>query len=236
MQKIFLAENTINILAGLQESRKSWLLLDLAVSIASGTPWLTKYSCNKRRVMIIDQERPKIEMQRRIKALLAGREIDFKDLEGSLTPKVGTTIRINLEQSYEKLCRMIEEIKPEVILIDSLKTFQTGTITDNQSMQAVFEKIKEIRMKYGVTFIILHHEHKGAYARTRDGLEVTAEMIAGAASIIEVPEGIFISVNQDSQSSILHHVKNSYGTKKAPFLIRVKDLNEAKSKIVVEAF
>ncbi len=230
------AENTINILAGLQESRKSWILLDLAVAIASGTSWLDQYKCERRKVLIIDQERPRIEMQRRISALLAGRDLTVADLEGQLIPKVGTTFRINLEQSFDKLVRWIEEMKPEVVLVDSLKTFQTGIITDNQSMQEVFERVKELRSRFGLTFIILHHENKGAYARTREGLEITAENIAGAASIVEVPEGIFVSVNKDADSSLLYHVKNSYGTKQSPRLVKVVDLNESKSKIKVQGF
>lgn len=232
----FIAENTINLLAGLAESRKSWVLLDLAIAIASGTNWLTKHPCHQKRVLVIDQERPKLEMQRRIKTLLAGRGLSMQDLEGRLIPKAGTTIRINLDQSYEKFCRVIDDVKPEVILIDSLKTFQTGVITDNQSMQEVMEKFKELRAKYGLTFIILHHENKGGYLRTREGLEVTAENIAGAASIIEVPEGIFISVNHDSGTSMLHHVKNSYGSKNAPFLVRVVDQDSTKTSIKVEAY
>lgn len=231
-----IAENTINILAGLQESRKSWELLDLAVAIASGTPWLGKFKVERKKVLIIDQERPKLEMQRRIKALVAGRGLSIEDLEGQLVPKAGTTMRINLDQSYEKLCRLIEEIHPEVILIDSLKTFQTGVITDNQSMQEVFERIKQLRLKYNLTFVILHHENKMAYLRSREGMEITAENVAGASSIAEVPEGIFISVNQNAEASIMHHVKNSYGIKQPPFFVRIVDLNEDKSKIVVEAY
>lgn len=232
----FLAENTINIIAGLGESRKSWILLDLAVAIASGGLWLNRHECKAKKVLVIDQERAKSEMQRRIKALVAGKELKVNDLEGRLIPKAGTTMRINLDQSYDKLCRMLDILKPDVLLIDSLKTFQTGIITDNQSMQQVFERFKELRFKYGLTIVILHHENKMGYTRTREHLEVTAETIAGAASIIEVPESIFIAVSQDSESSMLHHVKNNIGIKQPPSLVKVVDLDNTKTKIKVEAF
>ena len=232
----FFAENTINLIAGLAESRKSWILLDLAVAVASGTDWLSKFQTKKTKVLLIDQERPKLEMQRRLNALLAARQLSISALEGQLTTRVGTTMRINLEQSFEKLDRLLGSIQPEVVMVDSLKTFQTGNITDNQSMQEVFERIKTLRNKHGVTFVILHHENKGAFVRAREGLEVTAETIAGAASIIEVPEGIFISVSQDPESSMLYHVKNSYGYKQPPVLIKVTDGKEDKTAIKVEGF
>lgn len=232
----FFAENTINIIAGLQESRKSWVLLDLAIAIASGTDWLSKFPTKQRRVMIIDQERPKLEMQRRFKALMSAKSLKQEDLNSFIFPKVGTTFRVNLDRSFEHLCRIIEEDRPEVLLVDSLKTFQTVNITDNQSMQLVFERIKEIRTKYNLTIVILHHENKGAYVRAREGAEITAENIAGAAVINEVPEGLFVVVNQDADSSLMYHVKNSYGTKLAPTLIKVSDMNAEKTAIKVEAY
>ncbi len=217
-----LADGTINILAGLQESRKSWGILDLALSISTGTEWLGKYLMKQRKVLLIDQERGKLELRRRLTALIAAKQLKVSD-EFFLSPKVGTTIRINQDRSYEAFCKYIEEHKPEVILIDSLKTFQTGDITSNQSMQEVFEKLKGIRNKYNVTFVLIHHEHKGAYLRDREGHEVTAETIAGASVINEVPEGLFIMAKKDADSSMLYHVKNSYGLKQNPILVKVED-------------
>jgi hypothetical protein len=230
-----LAENTITVMAGLQESRKSWLLLDLAVSLASGTKWLDRHQVTRKKVLLIDQERPKDELQRRLKALLAARSLTFADLEGFLVPKVQTTFKINLERSYENLCRKIEDIKPDVILIDSLKTIQSLDVSSAE-MQGVFERFKEMRNKFNLSIIMLHHLNKGAYEAAREGREVTAENIAGNSSINEVPEGIFVVTNTDAQSSTLHHVKNSYGLKQAPQLIRVEDIKPDQSQIVVRAY
>lgn len=231
-----IAENTINTFVGLSESRKSWLMLDLAVSFASGTPWLNKFECPQRKVLIVDQERPKAEMQRRLRALIQGRNISPQTLEGYLLkPLVGTTIRIDLPQSFAALCRKIEASRPEVILIDSFKAFQSKDICSNYDMQLVMERFKELRNKYGITFGVIHHENKMGYARNREGHAVTMEHVAGAGPIVEVCEGVFVVQNNDADSSFLHHVKNSYGTKLAPTLVKVKDLKDDKSEIKVEA-
>lgn len=229
-----LASNTINIIAGLQESRKSWLLIDLAIAFSSGVPWLGCYNVPKKKVMLIDQERPKAELQRRLTALISGRGLPLESFQGCLVPKTGTTYRMNLEQSFDAFSKLIIKERPDIVLIDSLKTFQSGDITNNQVMQDVFEKLKHIRNTFNITFVILHHENKGAYVRNREGNEVTAETIAGASSINEVPEGIFISVNHGPDSSILHHVKNSYGLKQAPIAFKITNLTEDRKNIAVE--
>lgn len=230
-----LAEGTINVMAGLQESRKSWLLLDMAISIASGTPWLSKYPCQRRKVLVIDQERSKKEMKRRISALLAGRGIDPQTMEGFLVAKAETTFQLGDFKSFEAFTRLIETTHPQVVLIDSLKTIQSGDIKDSNAMQPLFEKFKELKTKHGVTLIILHHENNRAYQMIREKTEVTAETIEGSASIKQVPEGLFVVRNHDIDSSFVHHVKNSFGLKAAPFNVKVRDVTPDKLKIAVEA-
>lgn len=231
-----LADNTINLFVGLSESRKSWLLLDLAISFAAGVSWLNKFQCPKRKVLLIDQERPKAEMQRRLRALIKGRGLSPNSLEGYLLkPLVGTTIRIDLPQSFAALCKRIEASRPDVLLIDSFKAFQSKDIVSNYDMQMVMEKFKELRNKYGLTIGVIHHENKMGYSRNREGHAVTMEHVAGAGPVVEVAEGVFVVQNNDVETSMVHHVKNSYGTKVAPFMVRVKDTLVDKSAITVEA-
>lgn len=231
-----IAENTINLLVGLPESRKSWALLDLAISLAGGLSWMGRFPCEKRKVMVIDQERPKNEMQKRIKALIAGRGMTVEQFEGSLIPLAGTTIKIDLQMSYEKFYLRLEKERPDVVLVDSFKAFQTKDITSNVAMQEVMERIKDIRTKLGITFVFIFHENKNAYERNREHREISNEYVAGAAVLSEVPEGIMIVSKLDEDTSIVYHTKNSYGTKIAPVTYKVIDANEEKTAIKVEAF
>lgn len=230
-----LAENTISIITGLPESRKSWLLLDLGVALASGTTWLNRFPTKQKRVMMIDQERPRTEMQRRIKALMTSRGLSVDSLEGRLMPFAGTTTRLNRDDSFDSLKRRIADKKPDVLLIDSLKTFQSEDITNNQAMQHFMERVKELRSQYSLTIVFLHHENKGGYVRSREGQEVSAETIAGAAVLSEVPETLFIAAKTGDDASILYHIKNSYGPKMPPQLFKVVDTKEDRSAISVQA-
>ncbi len=234
----FFGYNTINVIAGLQESRKSWLLLDLAVALASGTPWLGKWPCARLKTIILDQERPSEEMQRRLDALIAGRGLKEDDMEGFLIPKAGLEppFKLNLDPSFQAFEKMIDEVRPEVVIVDSLKTIQSGDINSNADMQRLFERVKMLRLKYKTAFVILHHENKGTYSAIREKHIVTAENIEGSGVINQVPEGLFIARNFDGDSTMLHHVKNSYGVKVPPFLVKVRDVATDRSKIVVEAF
>lgn len=230
--------NTINVWAGLQESRKSWLLLDLAVAVASGTSWLNRYPCMKGKAIIIDQERPGDEMKRRLEALIVGRGLNADDIEGSLIPKadISPRFQLNIDESFAAFEKMVDEVRPMIVLIDSLSAIQSGDINSKPDMQKFFERLKVLRLKYGVSFVILHHENKGTYYMMRENLPVTAENIEGSGVINQVPEGLIVARNFDGESTTLHHVKNSYGTKLAPFMVKVRDITPDKQKIAVEAF
>lgn len=234
-----IGQGAINVWAGLQESRKSWLLLDLAVAVATGTTWLGKYPCGRGKVIIIDQERPGDEMKRRLNALVRGRDLQIEDVEGYLIPKADLDpgFKLNQESSFLAFEQLIADVKPNLILLDSLKTIQTGDIKDSNSMQPLFEKFKALRQKYKTAFVILHHENNRAYEMIREKQNVTAETIEGSSSIKQVPEGIVVARNFDDESTMVHHVKNSYGGHKLPpFLVRVVDREPDGSKIVVQAY
>lgn len=230
--------NTINVWAGLQESRKSWLLLDLAVAVASGTSWLNLYPCLKGKVIIIDQERPGDEMKRRLEALAAGRGLKIDDLEGSLIPKadLDPQFKLNVDESFVAFEKMIDEVRPMIVLIDSLSMIQSGDVNCKPDMQKVFVRLKELRLKYETSFVILHHENKGTYFMMREELPVTAENIEGSGTINQVPEGLMVARNFDGESTTIHHVKNSYGTKLAPFMVKIRDITPDRKQIAVEAF
>lgn len=232
-----IGQGTINILAGIKGSMKSWVALDLAVSLALGDSWLGRFKCEKKRVMFIDQERDKEEMQRRLSALVAAREKPLSALEGNFIPKVETRHRINLEPSYLSICKKIEAVQPDVLIIDSLKSIQNLNIKEDRDMQIVFEQFKQLRAKYGLTILIVHHETKGAYSRAREGFPVTSEFVSGSSVITEVPEGVFIVDALSKTESMIYHDKNSCGgVSQDPFMVKVEDLKPDQSQITVRAY
>lgn len=227
-----LAKQSICFIAGMEETNKTWLCMDLALAIATGSNWLGKFSTKAKRVLYIDQEQYKGETQRRISSLMAARGLDKKDLY-NLKIKPDSTIRLDLTNSYEAFKKLLEDVQPEVIIIDSFKTFHTKDINSNLDMQKILELVKELRTQYGCAFVFIYHENKGAFSRKIENKEVTTQYMAGAKVLSEVPELIFIVDKNSDESSMIYHVKNRLGTKLAPFLMKVIDVENG---ISVQAF
>lgn len=230
----------IVFVAGLPETSKSWTLADLAIELArpSDGLWLGKYPVKPAHVLYIEQERPKEETQRRFKALLAAKQLNPSDFNQTLTVKCGTTIRVNLESSLKAFRNLLAETRPDIVIMDSFKTTHTLDICSNVSMQEVMETFKGLRMEFGCAFAFVYHETKSAFERAgADGKkkEISFEYMAGAIAMSEVAESILITAKNDAQSSWLHQVKNTYGTKIAPVLISVEDIKPDRSEIKIIA-
>jgi hypothetical protein len=235
--KPFIAEQSIGIIGGLPESRKSWVMVDLAIEVARGGGlWLNKFPVAGGKVLLIDQERSKAEVQRRLKAVLAGKGVLAKDIGSTLFVRSGTTTRLNLDHSFEVLMRELKEIQPSLILIDSLATIHTTEESNRMEIQKVLERMKQIRNELHCAIVFIHHSTKQSYQSQKEGAEPSYLDLAGNVAIPAAAEMCISVVKSDNESSWIHHTKSTQGTKEPPFLVRVKDMEAGGSAIVVEAY
>lgn len=232
-----IAKNSIGFVAGLPEAKKTWLLMDLAIEMARGGGlWLKKFPVNAGKVLFIDQERAKSETQRRIRAVIAGKELDHTSLKGRLFIRCGSSTKLDLQHSYEAFRKELGDIKPDVVIVDSFATFHTKNESARMEVQTVLERIKQLRDEFGCTFLIVHHETKAAYQGRKEGAAPSYLDMSGNVAIPAAAEMTLSVVQHDDEKSMVHHTKSTMGPKAAPFLVKVVDLNPERSRISVEAY
>ncbi len=231
-----IAKKSIGFIAGLPETGKTWMLIDLAVECARGGGlWLNKFLVKSAKVLFIDQERFKGETQRRFRSVISAKQLELTSLNQKLFIRCGTTTRLDLQNSYEAFHKEISELRPDLCIVDSFATFHNSEENNRKDIQAVLERIKAIRTEFGCTFLFIHHENK--YAFNKDGdQEPSISQMAGSIAIPAACETVMTVRKQDSESSMVYHTKSTLASTLSPFLIKVTDVDEAKTKIKVEAF
>lgn len=231
------AKKTIGFTAGLPETMKTWLMIDLAIECGrGGGTWLNRFPVKAAKVLFIDQERFKGETQRRFRAVITAKNLNPKDLRGSLFIRCGTTTRINLQQSYDAFRKELADIRPDLVIIDSFAAFHTAEENNRQSIQEVLEKIKQLRSEFGCAFIFIHHENKFAFRGKEEDREPSIAEMSGSVAIPAVAEFVLTVRRQDSESSFVYHTKSTLASTISPFLVKVVDMDEQKSAIKVEAY
>ena len=168
----WLPDKSITFLVSPPESYKTWLLLDLAVSVSAGVPFLGRYQVNSPGpTLIIQQEDSHSGLTDRL-ALIVEQKLNA-------LPKLGDSewtvpampdipiyvhpdrqLRFSDKKVLEEMERQIEAIRPKVILIDPL--YSTTDSTDNYMADLANRMmiLKTWRDKYGCSFLIAHHSKK----------------------------------------------------------------------------
>jgi KaiC/GvpD/RAD55 family RecA-like ATPase len=207
-----LAESSINFIAGLPETFKTWIMADLAIECARGGGEWLGMDVKKSRVLFIDQERYKGETRRRIKALLKGKRLDkdaINKIKDDLHIEVGTSIKINLEQSYKAFSRKLEEIKPDLIIVDSFATFHTAGENDRTEIQKVIEVIKRLREQHKCSFIFIDHENKGVLNPEVSKELPTAFNMVGSVGKPAAAEMILTVRKEEVNKVTIYNTKNT---------------------------
>lgn len=222
--KPLISKGTIGFIAGLPETMKTWICADLAIEVARGGKWLGKYPVNKGRVLFIDQERWKGEVQRRFKALMNEKGLIAKDLEGNLILKSQTTTRIDLEESFNAFRQKLMDIRPDIVIVDSFATFHTKNENDRQDVQLVLERLKQLRTEFGCTILMIDHENKSVFD-VQEGKPVmpNAFKIVGSVGKPAAAESIFVVRKLDEQNVMMYHVKSTIAPTIEHIKVRIQD-------------
>lgn len=168
----WLPDASITFLVSPPESYKTWLLLDLAVSVSAGVPFLGEFRVNDPGpTLIIQQEDSHTGLTDRLALIVehklgAVADIDGDEWQVPAMPDLpiyvhpSRMLRFDNERVLEELEAQIQEIRPKVILIDPLYSTTSsvdGYMADLANQMMV---LKTWRDKYGCSFLIAHHSKK----------------------------------------------------------------------------
>lgn len=221
----FVTKKSIGFVCGLPETLKTWLCMDFAVEFARGDGmWAGLFPMDTGKVWFIEQERTKDDTQTRFNSVLAAKGLTKADMGDKLVMSAGTTIRLNMDNSFQAFKTALLEMMPTVVIIDSFKTFHTAPENDSTEIQKVIERLKILRDEVGCAFLFIHHENKMAYPNGEPQGEPNMGTISGSGAITAAAEFCMVVRKMEEHTSMVWHVKGTSAKKKAkPFYASVVD-------------
>jgi len=228
------ARSSIGFVAGLPETCKTWMTMDLAIETARGGKWLGLFQTEKAKVLFIDQERFAGETRRRFRAMFKAKCIDYRKMDGNLSILCGSTTRLDMDNSYEAFRRTLQDVQPDLVIVDSFATFHNKEENNRSDIQMVLERIKAIRNEFGCTICFIDHENKGAFQASQEGEEPSALRMAGSVAKPAAAEFIFTVRAKGKGMSGVYMTKATQGPTAPPFFVTVQDLDESRSAILVQ--
>lgn len=97
---------------------KTWLAIDLAISVALGAAWLGRYACRQGLVFVMLNEGGEEVFWERVKAICAYRGLDVREAAANLHYQTFAT-RVDDPASMNNLYVELARIRPRLTVIDS---------------------------------------------------------------------------------------------------------------------
>jgi hypothetical protein len=168
------------------KAQKSWNGFDLAVSVASGTPWLNTYEVDAPGpVIIFAGEGGKAAIVRRLRAICNGRGLKAEDLPivvCARAPHLGNNAHLALFQEQTA------HTKPSLVILDPLYLSAGGADgKDLYAMGALLEKAQHTCEAHDASLLVITHynrkEGSGPMRMTGAGPAEWGRILIGAKVI-----------------------------------------------------
>jgi hypothetical protein len=156
---------TMNIIAA-PKTGKSWMVLDLALCVATGRPWLHRFKVERSPVVLIDNELHEETLADRLQRVATAKGIPVDDLDGWLEVK---SLRGAL-QSFRTLDagmlapKHVEPGRYGMVIFDAFYRFNCddgSDENDNGYMARTYNLLDSMAKRLDACLVCIHHTSKG---------------------------------------------------------------------------
>lgn len=155
-----LPKGAVMFLYGDEGTWKSWLIIDLVVSIGTRQNWLV-YKTYPARILVINPELTDWEYQNRLKQFL--RKNKIKQIPPDIFIHSDMDIKIDTLIGLGALTNYVREYQPDLVILDGLFAIMQGDISKNADAQRYISNINTARQHHPFACITVHHSKKATY-------------------------------------------------------------------------
>lgn len=151
-----LTQDSYGIIGAAQKIGKTWIAVDLAVSVSSGTPFLGGMAVEQGGpVLLFCGEGGDRKILRRIDAVARSRDLDSDQL---LLYTVRRAPHLNDDEHLAEIRALVVQFKPVLVIIDPLYFCLPGVkMAGLSEVGAILERVQHIAQNAGSALIITHH-------------------------------------------------------------------------------
>ncbi|MFQ5601077.1 MAG: AAA family ATPase [Candidatus Krumholzibacteriia bacterium] len=190
----------VGFLAGAPKSWKTWLALDVALSVASNTPCLDRFAVNDpgRVLAFLAEDSPR-EIHARLRAICQHRNISLSalDLHFITVP----LLCLHQADHRERLEATVERGRPKLLLLDPLVRVWSADENSSQEISAFLGFLRALQRTYHVAVMVVHHFTKRTHARLGQALRGSGDLWAWAddnAYLVRSDEQLVLSLEHRS--------------------------------------
>jgi hypothetical protein len=148
-------DQAVGVLGGSPKSGKSWLALEMAVSVASGTPCLGAFSVRAPApVLLYAAEDSAASVRARLLTLAQIHALDFNQLDVRVI--TADTLRLDRADDQQRLAATVAAHRPALLVLDPL--VRVHAIDENVAAQvaALLAYLRSVQRQTGTAIALVH--------------------------------------------------------------------------------
>ncbi len=149
----------VGLISGCPKVGKTWISLDLALSVASATPCLGALTVDQpgpALLYLAEDSLPSVKA--RIEGLCQHRGIGLHqaDLHFITAP----TLRLDLDDDRQRLLATVQALRPRLLLLDPFVRLHAQNENDSGAIAAILASLRQLQRACDVAVVLVHHSRK----------------------------------------------------------------------------
>ena len=165
------SQGGVGLLASLPKLGKSWLGLDLAVSVASATACLGHFQVPRAgAVLVYMAEDAEHVVQQRLLGLCRHRNIELQGLPLFFISE--PRIRLDHRGDRERLIETVQRVAPRLLVLDPLVRMHGADENDAGAVSSLLAHLREMQRRFELAIVLIHHVRKSGASAAHIGLSL----------------------------------------------------------------
>jgi len=161
------SDQAVGVLGGEPKTCKSFLALDMAVSVASGTPCLRRYLPKRTgRVLLYAAEDAPHVVKQRLEGICRAAQVRLEQLEIHVI--TAPTLRLDDQADRSALTSTLDHLRPTLLVLDPFVRLHRIDENASSEVAPLLGYLRELQRRFQTAVVLVHHARKGAH-RSRPG-------------------------------------------------------------------
>jgi len=154
-------DSSVGVIGGAPKCSKTWLGLDLALSIATGTRCLGRYAVPRPGpVLIYLAEDALTVVRERVEGMARHRGLDLADVDIHVI--TAPTLRLDRELHQNRLLDTAKSLRPRLLLLDPLVRLHSVDENNAGEVAQLLAYFRLLQRQLDLSVILVHHTRKNA--------------------------------------------------------------------------
>jgi len=155
------ADQAVGILGGEPKCCKSFLALEAAVSVASGSPCVRRFPVRRTGpVLLFPAEDALGVVHQRLQGICAAADVAIEDLP--LFVITAPRLLLDLPQDRDRLRETVAGIRPVLLVLDPFIRLHRADENASKDIAPLLGYLRELQREFNTAVLLVHHVRKGS--------------------------------------------------------------------------